>query len=446
MNYSDHTELVIEWVDSRKKIQENQLIKRGIWIYFMLLLFEGALRKWVLPGLATPLLVVREPVALWLLFAASRKGLLPSNIYMNATFIIGVISFFTALFLGHGNLSVALFGARIMLIQFPLIFVIGRVLNRDDVEKIGTILVYISLPMVLLIAAQFYSPQSAWVNRGVGGDMAGGGFSGAMGFFRPPGTFSFTNGVSQFFAMDACFVFYFWLVPNKINRIILIAATIGLIASISLSISRTLLFSIIVSALFAVFAMFRNPRLIGRGIMFCAMALLGLGILSQTKFFKTSSEAFGSRYEDAGKQEGGTKGVLGDRYLGGLMGAVLGSSDVPFFGYGLGMGTNAGAVLLTGKNVFLVSEGEWGRVIGEIGPLLGILFIFIRVSLTAKLSVLSFKKLNSGSLLPWMLLSYVALNVPQGQFAQPTHLGFAVFGGGLIIASLTNTIPKNINP
>ncbi len=440
MNYNNHTGLVIDWVDSRKQIEENHLIKRGIWIYFILLIFEGALRKWVLPGLATPLLVVREPVALWLLFAASRKGLLPSNIYMNATFIIGVISFFTALFLGHGNINVALFGARIMLIQFPLIFVIGRVFNREDVEKIGTILIYISIPMVLLIAAQFYSPQSAWVNRGVGGDVSGGGFSGAMGYLRPPGTFSFTNGVSQFFSLDACFVFYFWLVPNKINRIILIAATVGLIASISLSISRTLLFSIIVSAAFAVFAMFCNPRLIGRGIMFCAMAVLGLGILSQTKFFKTSSEAFGSRYEDAGKQEGGTKGVLGDRYLGGLMSAVLGSSDVPFFGYGLGMGTNVGANLLTGKSVFLISEGEWGRVIGEIGPLLGILFIFIRLSLTAKLGLLSFKKLNSGVLLPWMLLSYVALNIPQGQFAQPTHLGFAVFAGGLIIASLTDTV------
>jgi hypothetical protein len=345
--------------------------------------------------------------------------------------------------LGHGNLAVTIFGARIMLIQFPMIFVIGKVLNREDVEKIGVAMTYISIPMVLLIAAQFYSPQSAWVNRGVGGDITGGGFAGgAMGFFRPPGTFSFTNGVSQFFALETCFVFYFWLVPNKINRIVLIAATIGVIASISLSISRTLLFSIIISAVFAVYAMFSNPRLIGRGIVFCAMAFLGLGVLSQTKFFKTSTEVFGSRYEDASKEEGGAKGVLGDRYIGGLAGAVLGSSNVPFFGYGLGIGTNAGANLLTGKTEFLISEGEWGRVIGEIGPLLGILFIFIRVSLTAKMGIFAFKKLRIGQLLPWMLFSYVVLNLPQGQFAQPTHLGFAVFGAGLIIAAMTETFEE----
>ncbi len=440
MNYSENTGLVIEWEDSQEKIDKNKQIKQGIWIYFILLIFEGALRKWVLPGLATPLLVVREPVALWLLFMSSRKGLLPSNIYMIATFLIGVIAFFTALFLGHGNLSVALFGARIMLIQFPLIFVIGRVFTREDVEKMGTILIYISLPMVLLIAVQFYSPQSAWINRGIGGDTAGGGFAGAMGYFRPPGTFSFTNGISQFFSLDACFVFYFWLVPNKINRIILFAATIGLIASISLSISRTLLFSVIVSAVFAVIAMFSNPRFIGRGIMICVMTLLGLGVLSQTKFFKTSSEAFSSRLEDANTVEGGAKGVLGNRYFGSLAGAILGSSSVPFFGYGLGIGTNVGANLLTGKTSFLIAESEWARTIGELGPLLGILFIFVRVALTAKLTVLSFKKMNSGKLLPWMLLSYVALNVPQGEWGQPTNLGFAILGGGLIIASMTDTV------
>src|SRR3546814_1990531 len=49
------------------------LLKQGIWVYFILLIFEGALRKWVLPGLATPLLVVRDPVAL-LLLLADRKS------------------------------------------------------------------------------------------------------------------------------------------------------------------------------------------------------------------------------------------------------------------------------------------------------------------------------------------------------------------------------------
>ena len=104
----------------------------------------------------------------------------------------------------------------------------------------------------------------------------------------------------------------------------------------------------------------------------------------------------------------------------------------------MGLGTNVGSQLLSGKTVFLISEGEWGRLIGEMGPLLGILAIFIRLALTAKLGIISFKKLNSGNLLPWMLLSFGALIIPQGQWAQPTNLGFSVLSGGLIIAAMNN--------
>ncbi len=39
---------------------DNLILKKGIWLYFFLLLFEGALRKWVLPSLSAPLLIVRD--------------------------------------------------------------------------------------------------------------------------------------------------------------------------------------------------------------------------------------------------------------------------------------------------------------------------------------------------------------------------------------------------
>ena len=174
----------------------NAILKKGIWAYFLLLIFEGALRKWILPGLATPLLIIRDPIALWLIVASINRGLIKSNIYLALIVLTGITGTFTALFFGHGNLPVALFGARILLLHFPLIFIIGRIFNRADVISMGMKGLWISIPMTLLIALQFYSPQSAWVNRGIGGDISGGGFSGALGFFRPPGTFSFTNGTT----------------------------------------------------------------------------------------------------------------------------------------------------------------------------------------------------------------------------------------------------------
>src|SRR5690606_8418654 len=191
------------------------LLKRGVWLYFLLLVFEGALRKWFFPALAAPLLIVRDPVALTLLAIAYHKGLFPKNIFVIGFISTGFISFFLTLLIGHGNLFVAIYGLRILVIHVPFLFLVGKIFRQYDVVKIGKAMLWIAIPMTVLIAIQFYSPQSAWVNRGVGGDMEGAGFSGAMGYFRPPGTFSFTNGTTLFYGMLTPFVTYFWLQQRK---------------------------------------------------------------------------------------------------------------------------------------------------------------------------------------------------------------------------------------
>ena len=411
-------------------------LKRGVWLYFLLLIFEGALRKWVLPGLATPLLIVRDPVALWLIIVAWRHELLPSTIYLIGIVLIGIIGTITATLLGHGNLFVALYGARTLLLHFPLIFVIGRVFNREDVVRMGKVTLIIAVPMTILVAMQFYSPQSAWVNRGIGGDVEGGGFSGALGFFRPPGTFSFTNGNTTFFSFVAPFVLYFWLNRKTVNNILLIAATVALLFAIPLSISRSLLFQVVLSLGFLVLATTRKPENLGRMVIAAIGGLLALTLLSQLSFFATATEAFTARFDNANEVEGGLESVFLDRFLGGLIGALTSSSNFPFFGYGLGMGSNAGSKLLTGNVTFLISEGEWGRVIGELGALLGLSVVFLRIGLTAKIGWACYEKLTRGDLLPWMLLSFGFLSIAQGGWAQPTSLGFCTLIGGLMISSL----------
>ncbi|SFQ83606.1 hypothetical protein [Hymenobacter arizonensis] len=413
-----------------------QWLKRAVWAYFFLLIFEGALRKWVLPSLATPLLIIRDPIALWAVVVTWRRGIIAPNIYLTGMVVIAVSSIITATLLGHGNLFVALYGARIFLLHFPLIFVIGRVFTREDVISMGKVTLWIAIPMVLLVAMQFFSPQSAWVNQGIGGS-EGEGFMGAMGFFRPPGTFSFTSGNASFFSFVALFVFYFWLDNKAINKLFLAAATAALLLSVPLSISRTLLFQIVISLVFVLIASARKPENLGRMLVTVAGGILVLSLLGQSSFFSTATEAFTSRFEDANEIEGGLEGVFLDRFLGGLIGALTGSaSGLPFFGYGIGMGTNVGSMLLTGTTVFLISEGEWGRVIGELGPLLGLAVVFLRLGLAAEISWACYKKLTQGDLLPWLLLSFGLLSLVQGGWAQPTSLGFCTLTGGLMIASL----------
>ena len=417
-------------------------LKRAIWGYFFLLIFEGALRKWVLPSLATPLLIVRDPIALWLVVTAWRRGLIAPSVYLTGMVVIAIISIFTAVLLGHGSLPVALFGARILLLHFPLIFIIGRIFNREDVVAIGKVTLWIAIPMVLLVAMQFYSPQSAWVNRGVGGDIEGAGFSGALGYFRPPGTFSFTSGNASFFGFVAPFVFYFWLDSKTINKLLLVGATSAMLLAVPLSISRSLFFQVVLSLVFVVVASTRKPENLWRMLLAIAGGLIVITALSQTSLFTTATGAFTSRFEVANEVEGGLEGVFLDRFLGGLIGAITGSAALPFFGYGIGLGTNVGSMLLTGKAVFLIAEGEWGRIIGEQGPLLGLAVIFLRVSLTAKISWACYAQLAKGDLLPWLLLSFGFLNLAQGGWAQPTALGFCIISGGLLIASLRQPPPR----
>ncbi|WP_237708942.1 hypothetical protein [Gillisia marina] len=184
-------------------------LKRAIWLYFFLLIFEGALRKWVLPGLSEPLLIVRDPVAIWILYKSIISGLWKPNGYVLSIYAVSILALVLALFIGHGNILVAIYGLRITLIHFPLIFIIGMVFNREDVLKMGKAVLWLCIGMTILVAIQFYSPQSAWVNLGIGGDLEGSGFGGAAGFFRVPGTFSFTNGLAFFLWVSSGLYFLF---------------------------------------------------------------------------------------------------------------------------------------------------------------------------------------------------------------------------------------------
>lgn len=423
-----------------KRYPFNEPLKAAVWLYFILLIIEGALRKWVMPALSDPLLVIRDPLAIWIFLMARKKGYLKFNPLSFFMILAGIVGLVTALSFGHGNLFVALFGVRIYVLQFPLIFAIGRIFDWEDVIKMGHAFLWVSLPMAVLIGLQFYSPQTAWVNKGLGGE-TGQGFSGALGYFRPPGTFSFTTGISMFYGLVAAYIFYFWFNMHLVKRALLIASTCCLLIAIPLSISRSLLFEVSVSILFSVIAAWRRPKYIGKII---AASFIGIAlylVLRNQSFFATSTDAFNARFENANEAEGGIQGVFFNRFLGGMFSAVGNAPNIPFFGYGIGMGTNVGSQLLTGEISFLISESEWGRVIGEQGLLFGFLIIAIRIILAIKIFRRSARFLKKSDALPWMLVSYAFIPLIQSQWGQPTALGFSVLSSGLVIAAMN--IPEN---
>src|SRR6202022_5134648 len=67
-------------------------IRLLIWLYFWLLLWEGALRKWVFPSWSTPLLLVRDPVLLLAYTLALAKGIFPFNRFGLVAILLAALS------------------------------------------------------------------------------------------------------------------------------------------------------------------------------------------------------------------------------------------------------------------------------------------------------------------------------------------------------------------
>ncbi|MCY2687948.1 hypothetical protein [Salinimicrobium sp. TH3] len=430
--------------DSAASVSEDlKILKMGVWAFFILLIIEGGLRKWVLPGLATPLLIVRDPLAIWMIYKAIQKGIWTPGAYVIIMWFVTILSLAVTFIFGHGNFLVAFYGFRITVLLFPVIFIIGAVFNKNDVIKMGKVMLWITIAMTILVAFQFYSPQSAWVNRGVGGDLSGSGFSGAAGFLRVPGTFSFTNGLSLFYGLAAAYIFYFWIAEGKknVSKLLLAFASFSLLAAIPLSISRAVVFQIALSLVFMMGVTLRNPGKVKNIIGFASIGILLFLLIGNFSFFETASKALTERFTTANTTEGGmVEGVFIDRFLGGMFSAISNESFA-FWGGGLGMGTSVGAeVLAGGRGVYLIGEDEWARIMGEMGLIFGLIVIFVRVGLAMDLLKRAWDNLSYSNILPWMLISFGLMNILQGQWSQPTNLGFVVLVAGLIIASTNHEI------
>lgn len=426
-----------------------------LWAYFWLLLFEGALRKWVLPGLSNPLLVVRDPVAV-LAIAAGWQLLRHSQWWrwVLGFWVIAAISVVLAVFVGHGDPFTAFYGARVLVLHFPLIFLFPLAFDREGVWLFAKALLVVCIPMTVLISFQYLLPQDHFLNLAPGGE-EGGGFAGALGKYRPPGTFSFTNGVSSFYPLAAA-ALAAWItaVPKKPGKWIWASAA-ALIIALPVSISRTILFYYALVVGFAVVATALSGRAVRNFLIGSTLILAIFFGVSQLVLFQDAREVFGARWEEATSSEGGEAGVAGVLTLrigGTFIEGLEMVSKAPFAGAGIGLGTNVGAKIATGERAFLIAEGAWGATIGELGPVLGAGLLVMRLSLAFLMVVAAVAQSLKKNTLPMTLCSSALPALVLGGTAQPTALGFLVLGCGLVFAACnpnrewfarTEPVPEN---
>jgi hypothetical protein len=418
-------------------------IKRLIWAYFWLLIIEGALRKWIMPRYSDPLLIIRDPLVIAIYLLAIKARVFPRNIWVYSLAILGALSWVVGTLVLQPYLSikplllVTVFGWRSDFLHLPLIWVVARVFDANDVKRMGWWTLAALVPLALLMAFQFNASPDSFINRVAGGSAEAQQITAGGGKIRPPATFSFISGVIFYAAVSASFLLYGTLRRGTYPTWLLFAAGFALVVATAVSGSRSVLLAVlVVVASLAIITVLRPSAMNQFGRILLLVVAVAL-IVSRLPIFKEGvgilSERFTSSAEAA---ETTVAGGLIERIMSGFSEPLNAIGNTPLFGYGLGIGTNAGAKFLTGHTMFLLSESEWSRVILESGPILGLAFVLWRLLFTIRLGYLSVVQLQRGAILPVILYSSCFLTLLNGQFGQPTNLGFATLICGLCLASM----------
>jgi hypothetical protein len=258
----------------------------------------------------------------------------------------------------------------------------------------------------------------------------------ALGKVRTSGTFSFVIGVVAFYALATAYLIWAALRKGVYKARLLIPAGVALVIGVSVSGSRSVVgaCTLVVASLLVIIVL--RPDMVNRFGQALIVALFFGLLVSQTPIFREGIHVLSTRFTEAadGMGQSIARGLIArplDVFEEGF--AVI--SRAPAVGYGLGVGTNAGAKFLIGRGAFLLTEGEWSRILLESGPILGLAFIAWRCVLVARVGWLCLLSVRVGNLLPLLLFSAGFLPMLSGQLGQPTILGFAVFVMGLTLAA-----------
>ena len=412
-----------------------------IWLYLLLLIFEGAFRKWIIPQLSGPLLIIRDPVVVAIYALALRARLFPQNVYTVSLAIIALLAWATGMIVLLPLYSIRTaflvtgFGVRSDFLHLPLIFIIPAVLNIEDVKRVGRWTIIGMIPMAVLMAWQFAAAPDSFINRAAG---VGEGLQIQVGGgkIRPPGVFSFVSGTVYYLSAAAAFLLHAAMARLPYRTWLLAASGASLLVGLAVSGSRSTVLAVAVVVLSVAVILFIRPSLVNKFWRNLVLAIVVIWAISYIPIFREGLEILSTRFVEAAESTDTTVvGGMIERALFGFTEAGHIINSVPLGGFGLGVGTNGGAVFLTGQAEFLLAENEWSRIILESGPIVGLAFVIWRCAIAYKIGRFAIGQVREGNTLPLFLFSAGLFIILQGPFGQPTSLGFAVVLAGLSLAA-----------
>lgn len=354
---------------------------RLVFILFALSLVEGALRKWVAPGLAAELYLLRDPVVLLLYAHALAHGLFSRDALAASWLVLAATSslFGGIAYVAEGLSPVAFaFGVRNYWLYMPLMFVVAATFRAADVVALLRLNLVVAMPCAALVVIQSRAGPSAWINKGIAAD--GPVATVAGGIVRPYGLFTYTGQHVAFVTAVVAFYLAFMFLARlrRPDRLLLVAAAPAVASLAVLTGSRSIYVVLAAMAALTAAGIAASGRVgpsLGRlaGIA-ATVALAGLLLVSQ---YGDMFAAMQRRVEAAAHAEGPPL----DRIAATLTSFVAPLGDAALTGFGIGRGTPAVGTVVGTVSYEFGGESEPGRVVYELGPVLGLAFLAFRLHL-----------------------------------------------------------------
>jgi len=365
-------------------------------VSFGAIIFTGAVRKWLFPGVSVMYLLQDVPIGFAYLYA------LWTGLFDRGYLFLGIILLSTVLIL-QGLLQiivsglsvfVAVVGIHHYLFYLPILVVFPLCLTEKYRKKFVRWNLIFSIPMCLLAIAQALSPKSAWVNKSSEGDAFG--LPGAE-VARVSGTFNFTVFYGIWVAIAVALCMGEWLLPKERramqNQWLLIVCTftVNLCHLVSASRSAIMLAGMAVLGGLVGAIVLGSTRAILAIVGICVLLPVAAGmtyLISPDEFNIVLDRFTGSHYVDDGKNR--------------IQDGFIGFATIPQFsliGAGIGMGVDASHLgnADTYNFTYTLSEGDTIRNVMELGTPVGLFYVLTRIGFLFGMVFLSFRIVRAGS-------------------------------------------------
>jgi hypothetical protein len=416
----------------------------AVQLVMVLLIFEGAIRKWVAPGAQDLVYFAKDVLLLGVYIGFFRdlprlRSRLPPQpiLYGVLAFgaLFGVLEIFNP---ALPNVLVGIFGFKAYFFYVPLIFVLPAAF-RDDSEVHLFLWRYclLAIPVGLLGIAQFFSPSSSILNTYArSNEDAYVATFGSSSFVRVTATFSFIAGYTSYLLAAAILILMLlgagrWKFRG--HYLLLTALFMTLLGMLMTGSRGPVL---ILAILFPVYWWLAVIREKGGGAVFgrlvIALALV-LGFIAYTS--QDAVDAFLGRVNTGGADVSG-------RIASPLSAPYELMSQVGIAGFGIGSTHQTAAALTPGIVPYswlhgLLIEVESGRIMVELGPIGFALVYFVRLyfAFFAFRQVLALRTRFHRALATASLLFFLAA-IPGGVVFDVTSDVYYWFFAGLLMTAI----------